>query len=272
MSINLADARLAYDFQSGDYNKSSPNFAQFSPAYVATNEDVREALRVLQPGRGASILTVAASGDQALLYKLAGAGRVDTFDITYNAKMIMDIKTSGIQRLEHVEYLRLLNQIKTSRDIYKIRQYQQIVEYMPDDTREYVRAMRGVRLTRGGILDTVLFTNEYACAKELIKEPFNFIWTDLTNLSARVTMQYDQIYLSNILQYNTSPEYVVGVICDLATKLKSGGKILVNIAPWFDGDELIAMKNLQALAAQSGLGLVKIIQNHVHHMCILEKR
>lgn len=272
MKVDLVQARLAYDLGSGEYNKMSPNFACFSPAYVATNEDVREVLRVLRPTPGARVLTVAGSGDQALFYKLSGAGHVDTFDITFNAKMMMDIKTAAIGRLPHIEYLSLLNNIRYSRDISNVPQYKQIVDYVPNDTREYVDAMRGAHLVRGGMLDTVLFKNEYAKIGEIIKEPFNFIWTDLGELSAHVTQNYDQIYLSNILQYNAQPQYVVNVICDLMTRLNPGGKILVNVAPWFDGEELVAMKILQQKLEQANVARVKFFQNNALHMCFLEKR
>ncbi len=274
MEYDLSQARLAYDFVSGEYRKSSGNFACFSPAYVSTNEDVRDALLMLKPKPGARVLTVAGSGDQALFYKLAGAGHVDTFDITFNAKMMMDIKTAAIQVLDRNEYLRLFGQISHSRDIYKIPEYKKVVDYIPDDTREYVRQMRGVRLTRGGMsyMDTVLFKNEYDDLAKKINQPFNFIWTDLTDLSSKLTQSYDQIYLSNILQYRAQPEYITNVISDLATRLVSGGKILVNVAPWFDAVDITALRFLQNKIAQCGVGTVDFIKNHVHHMCVMRKR
>ena len=270
MKLDMKQAYSSYDFDSGAYVAS--NFAQFSPAYVATNEEVREALRVLAPKPGARVLTVAGSGDQALLYKLAGAAHVDTFDITFNAKMMLDIKTSAIQKLSHIDYLSLLNKIRTSRDIYNISLYQQLVDYMPDDTKNYVREMRGAKLVRGGMLDTVLFKSEYTRLSEIIHGSFNFMWTDLSDLASHLTQSYDQIYLSNILQYNVQPDYVCRVIGDLQKYLNPNGKILVNIAPWFDGDELFAMNKLREKMAEDNLAHVTVMKNAIHSMCVLEKR
>ncbi len=271
MKFDVELARSSYDLDSGTYVAS--NFAQFSPAYVVTNENVRDALGVLQPHLGARVLTVAGSGDQALFYKLAGASLVDTFDITFNAKMMMDIKTVAIQVLSQVDYMGLLQKIKHSRNIEKIPYYQQIKDYLPADTRDYVNQMSGVYLTRGGsYLDNVLYKNEYEKARELIKKPFNFIWTDLTDLASHLTQTYDQIYLSNILQYRTDPEYLIGVIGGLVPYLAPQGKILVNIAPWFNGEELATIRALQRNMEESNIAMVNRVKNHWHHMCILKKR
>ena len=271
MKYDIGQARSAYDSYTGDYGAA--NFANFSPAYAQTNEDIREVLSWgVRPAPGMDILTVAGSGDQALHYKMAGAAHVDTFDLTFNAKMMMDIKTTAIQKLNHADYTALINLVSRTRNIADVPQYRQIFNYMPADTRKYIQQMNGLRLVRGGIYFEALYSDEYAKLQKLITGPFNFIWTDLSELSAHLTRQYDQIYLSNILQYNADAEYIIPLVVDLARFLKPGGTMMVNVAPFFVGEDLDALRRLQAHVAQCGIGNVKFIHNRLYDMCILQKR
>lgn len=270
MKMDLEKALSTYDLRTGDYGAA--NFAQFSPAYAQTNEDIREVMWTLKPAPGAHVLTVTGSGDQALHYALANAAHIDTFDITFNAKMMMDIKTTALQKLDRMDYLRLVNSVARSRDISTVSQYQQIEQFLPADTRDYVRAMRGAHLVRGGSYFETLYNDEYAKLQKLVKKPFNFIWTDLSDLSSHLTQEYDQIYLSNILQYHARPEYVTPLISDLARFVKSGGLIMVNVAPFFVGEDIEVAQHLKQHAEKTGLGTVKIIRNHFYHMCVLQKR
>lgn len=270
--IDIKQARLAYDSKSGAYIDDAPNFACFSPAYVYTNECVRTALRALKPEKGARVLSVAASGDQPLFYKLAGASLVDTFDISFNAKMMMDIKTTAIQHLDRMDCLYLLGRINRGFEISDIEQYKKIAEFMPADTRGYIECMRGAKLVRtGGMLDLCLNSGEYDSLRESVKTPFEFKWTDLTDLSQHLTQEYDQIYLSNILQYNTSPEYTLRIANELMLHLSAGGKILLNVAPFFYGDEIIAVKKLDADLRKRDVGYVNIMRDSHQVMAILQK-
>ena len=71
-------------------------FSQYSRAYVITNEDLRYSLQFM-PKETNRALTVAASGDHPLFCSLYGAKYVDTFDISYNAKCVMDIKVAALR-------------------------------------------------------------------------------------------------------------------------------------------------------------------------------
>ncbi len=270
--IDIKQARLAYDSKSGVYIDDAPNFACFSPAYVYTNECVRTALRALNPEQGARVLSVAASGDQPLFYKLAGASQVDTFDISFNAKMMMDIKTTAIQHLDRLDCIYLWGRINRGYEISDIAQYKKIAEFMPADTRGYIECMRGAQLVRtGGMLDLCLESKEFDNLKKSVNAPFEFKWTDLSDLSRHLTQEYDQMYLSNILQYNTSPEYMLRVANDLMAHLSVGGKILLNVAPFFYGDELIALKTLDADLRKRDVGYVNIMRDSHQVMAILQK-
>ena len=71
----MIDYKLAlsrYNEKTGHFVPNGDNggaFAAFSPAYLVSNEDLRSAMKMLQP-RGADVLTVAGSGDQPIFYKL----------------------------------------------------------------------------------------------------------------------------------------------------------------------------------------------------------
>ena len=270
MKYDIKQARLAYNNNTGCYGAA--NFAQYSPAYVNTNEDIREIIYMLNPGVGAHVLTVAGSGDQALHYKLAGASHIDTFDITFNAKMMMDIKTTAIQHLECADYDCMVRRIAMSNNILAAPMYQQIEKFMPADTRNHVRDMHGARLVRTGSYGEMLFKDEFAKLKKSITGPFNFIWTDLSDLSSHLTQTYDQIYLSNILQYNTDTKVVTPLIMDLARFLKPGGIMVVNVTAYFIPDDLEVVAHLKQHVAQSNIGVVKCMHNHLFDMCILQKR
>ena len=269
MKFDIKQARLAYDLHTGNYGAG--NFAQFSPAYAVTNEDIREVFWTLNPRPGARVLTVAGSGDQALHYKLAGASHVDTFDITFNAKMMMDIKTAAIQKLNRTDYVNLINSVSRSRDISDIPQYKQIMDAMPTDSHMFICQMQGARLVRGGLYCETLYNDEFTRLKQLIDKPFNFIWTDVEKLSTHLTQEYDQIYLSNIIQYHAKADYVIPLVMDLARFLKSGGTMMVNVAPFFVADDMEALCALRSHVEKARLGTVKLIHTHWYDMYVYQK-
>lgn len=270
MKYDIVQARSEYNFTTGQH--WGANFAKFSPAYAKTNEDIREIFWALQPKPGQSVLTVAGSGDQVLHYAMAGASHIDTFDITFNAKMMMDIKTAAIQKLNRADYTKFINSVSHTRNIADMPECGRFIDSMPADTRDYIQQMRGAHLVRGGFYTEMLYNDEYAKLQKIIKGPFNFIWTDLSDLSRHLKMEYDQIYLSNILQYRARPEYVTPLVLDLARFLKPGGIMVVNVAPFFVGDDLEVVLHLKQQVTAQGVGTIKMIHNHFFDMCVLQKR
>ena len=98
--INLNVARADYgspNYKFGRMYTPHPNRSlAYSHAYVVSNEDLRYTT-ALTRDMGRKVLTVAGSGDQPLFYKLNGANHIDTFDVSFCAKAIMDIKTAAIR-------------------------------------------------------------------------------------------------------------------------------------------------------------------------------
>ena len=271
MKYDIDQARSEYDFTTGQHRGA--NFAKFSPAYATTNEDIREIMTwSMRPKPGQSVLTVAGSGDQALHYAMAGASHIDTFDITFNAKMMMDIKTTAIQKLNRADYTKFINSVSRTRNIADMPECGRFIDSMPADTRDYIQQMRGARLVRGGCYTEMLYNDEYAKLQKIIKGPFNFIWTDLSDLSRHLKMEYDQIYLSNILQYHARPEYATPLVLDLVRFLKPGGVMMVNVVPFFADDDLEVVMHLKHNVEKQGIGTVNLIHNHLYDMCMLKKR
>ena len=74
------------------------------PVFLFTNENIADYLKKLGNVSGKDVLTVAASGDHAFESFLCGAKNVDTFDINYLQKHVMELKTKMIQKLEYPEF------------------------------------------------------------------------------------------------------------------------------------------------------------------------
>ena len=106
--IDMAKKQVVYRF-----------FSEYSPAYVVTNESLTTSMYWM-PKNCNSALTVAASGDHPFWCSLFGIKHVDTFDISYNAKCIMDIKTAALGCLDYFQYIKLLENLNKCRDVTNV--------------------------------------------------------------------------------------------------------------------------------------------------------
>lgn len=191
---------------------SNGKFAEYSAAYVVTNEDIRSAINFM-PKDTENALTVAGSGDHPMFMKIYGAKNIDTFDLSYNAKLIMDIKTAALPILKHAEYYNFLKNIYFADDLLSVENMPKIIEKLPYEEKAYIAAMRNCRLFNHGLNpDSYLGTNnpfpsltEFKKMQEVITEPFNFIWSDIASLHTKLDKTYDFIHLSNILDYIKEP-------------------------------------------------------------------
>ena len=72
------------------------NYGRYSPQMVTTNEIYQiYDLKNYVP-KGAQVLTVSASGEQPLFFKLYGAKDVITFDISYNSYLLTSLKIAAL--------------------------------------------------------------------------------------------------------------------------------------------------------------------------------
>lgn len=207
----------------------STSFGLYSPAYTTTNEDWRFAMHELNPA-GKTVLTVAASGDQPIAFQVNGARDIDTFDTTYFAKVIMDIKTSALQTIDCNQYKNMLVELRNARSSRDISAYDKIKTVCPRETLAIIRQMDGCRIfAQGtGIRDEYLPNeNEYNAAKKIVKTPIHFIWSDLENLYTKLTKKYDLIYLSNIFEYYHDKNKIAQTLNNLYPFLNENGEIML---------------------------------------------
>lgn len=192
MKLNIQDAKKHF---------VEHRFAQYSRVYVTTNENLRKMFQYMQKDTYHA-LTVAASGDHPIFAKLYGAKHVDTFDISFNAKLIMDIKTSALSLLNYNEYCKLLKTLYKAKNIMRVKNMPKIAEKLTAPEQQYIKEMRGYSLFNQWLPVISLPTNtEYEKMRQIIDKPFNFIWSDIQTLHTHLTQTYDFIHLSNIFDY-----------------------------------------------------------------------
>lgn len=202
-------------------------FAPYSTAYVVTNEDLRNALTCM-PADTNRALTVTASGDHPIFTQLYGAKYVDTFDISFNARLIMDIKTSALSLLNHTEYCTLLKNLYTDNDIARIKNMPQIMEKLTPFEQKYINAMRGINLFNKPldyISNSLPAEPEFEKMQQSVKKPFKFIFSDIQTLHKKLKRNYDFMHLSNIFDYLRTYQTCVEVLGSLAQYSNPGCKI-----------------------------------------------
>ena len=211
--------------------KNSGFYDKDTSAYITTNEDLRESLR-LMPKNCKNVLTVAASGDHPLFCSLHGAEHVDTFDISYNAKLIMDIKTVAIGLLNRDEYARMLENLWWRDDALTAPHMEQVSKYLPGTEYDYLCSKRGFRLFNrdaweGRESEYLPTVSEYEKLQKIVKEPYSFTQTDIADLSVYLTDKYDFMHFSNIFDY-IYEEYQWKVIMPLLNNVNVGGRVLIH--------------------------------------------
>lgn len=210
---------------------SSVMYDEKSHAHITTNEDLRMVLGFFMPKDCNRVLTVAASGDHPLFCSLYGAKHVDTFDITQNAKLIMDIKIAAIGLLNRDEYARMLENLWWRDDALTAPFMDKVSEKLPASEYEYLCSMRGTRLFNKDTWDgrdSKYLPNvfEYKQLQKIIKQPYKFVQTDIVNLSAHLNQSYDFIHLSNIFDHINNPELHWDIIQPLLKRLNVGGRLV----------------------------------------------
>lgn len=270
--INIEEARLSYFSRTGVCKAvlQAP-FTEYSHAYVTSNEHLPYVMDELQPV-GKSVLTVAGSGDQPIFFKLYGATDVDSFDISYCAKALMDIKTAAIQSVPRAAYVNFLQKLfKYSDKMQDLYVYQESKNLCSDEVKNFIAGMAGCKICRQGYMyfDNVPSNDEYERLRPLLEKPFNFIWSDLYSLSAKLNRTYDIIYLSNILQYNCDYDFVSEVLNGLLPYLNKGGKIMLHISPWFNYKEYELFCRLRD--AMKRRIDIKRIKHKEFEMCVARK-
>ncbi len=210
----------------------SRGFSTYSNAYVITNENLRRSMQYM-PKNCENALVVAASGDHPLFCSLFGAKHVDTFDISYNAKCIMDIKVAALQVLNKTEYWKLLCDLYRTYDIIEVKNMGRLLDLLSSVVVDYLWAMSSEPIFTNGCTpacnkDYAPTVAEYNKLRQIVKKPYNFILSDISQLWFKLPVQYDFIHLSNILDYCQSEEKKEDVILSLIPHVNVGGTILMH--------------------------------------------
>lgn len=217
----------------------STQFSEHSCAFVVTNEDLRYEMK-LMPVNCERVLTVVGSGDHPLFSSLYGAKYVDTFDITINARAMMDVKTAAIMSgIRRSKYVKLLNyfcdKAKTSMldDIKRKRAFGRLSKILPPETLNNIKSNKWnidcyATYTFIDCENEFLPTEaEYQKLQEIIKKPYDFIQTDIADLSAKLNdKMYDFIHLSNIFDHVDEECKILEILNSLLPHVNVGGRIL----------------------------------------------
>ena len=208
---NIKDARAEFmTLRNGvAVHKQTDMFSPYSPAWLITNEDIRWVSGTTSD-EAKRVLTVCGSGDHPIFYAMNGAQNVDTFDLSFCAKALMDIKTTAIQKMSYEEYVPFLYDLyyKTPDELPTL---QRMLGDMPRDTAYFVKNMGNCMMfshacNPDSYKEHLPTAREYAQIQRKIHKPFNFIWSDLCQVNTKLTGEYDVINLSNI---NLTPGAVI---------------------------------------------------------------
>ncbi len=231
---NLDAARAAYgnpDYEYGTQYLAWPGHPlDYSHAYTVSNENLRYTTGLTR-SMGRRVLTVAGSGEQPLFYTINGATQIDTFDISYCARAIMDIKTQAIRSgMPYEQYKKLLKDLHFAPSASKVSEVSEILPKIPAHSAQFVRGMDGYRIFGNGLnpeyyASEMISETEYKTLQKALRGAFKFIWSDVATLHTQLNGEYDVINLSNIFEW--SPDLIQPTLTNLRNYVRTGGYILV---------------------------------------------
>lgn len=202
----------------------------YSHAYVVSNENLRHTTGLTRD-MGRRVLTVAGSGEHPLFYTINGATQVDTFDISYCARAIMDIKTQAIRSgMPYGQYKIFLKDLHFAPSASKVSGVSEILPKIPAHSAQFVRGMDGYRIFGNGLnpeyyASEMISETEYKTLQKTLRGAFKFIWSDVATLHTQLNGEYDVINLSNIFEW--SPDLIQPTLINLHNHVRPGGYILV---------------------------------------------
>lgn len=269
--FDITDAKQKLENTHVPVSQYMKQIAYYSPAYLVSNEPLRFSTG-LTANMARRVLTVTGSGDQALFYSLAGAEQIDTFDISFCAKTVMDIKTAALKQLPLEEYKQLLNELRKSEKPAEIKNMHNILPQLSENSVKLINTIPGLNIPNcvkmfdkgfspSNYPENLPTESEYAQLREKVQTPFKFIWTDVSSLHTYLTGEYDVINLSNIFEW--TPNLTIPTLASLRNYVRPGGYILAQTS-W-----IIPNPNMQKYAeAQekfkrwAKIGIIKDPKSH----------
>lgn len=206
----------------------SPYFCSYDNIYPFTNDRLKDIFKTLDTSNG--VLTVTASGDQALMAILNGAPYVKMFDINHLAKYFAIFKFTSISCLSYDEFIRLYkinelfsnyiaggfltnpdvklyNKVCSNMDYVCARFFELLYEFM--ETATVGEKFNLVNIKYYPKLAGYLTRNDYEELKWKIKNisAFDFIDCSIFNLKQNLGNEiYSAMVFSNISSYFNKSE------------------------------------------------------------------
>lgn len=231
-------------------------YNMYTPQMVTTNEFYQ--IRDIEPyiTSGAKVLTVCGPGEQPLFLKSYGAGDIVTFDISYHSYLLTSLKIAALQSFDDTQDFRKFIDIlyyKPSELLTNPFMYN-VVEKLNKVEKDYLsKAMYNQMHIFWSAQSCFFYTmpqNYYDNVRNLVKKPFPFIWTDITELGDKLKIPgknsdksgeyetFDIIYYSNILEF-MQPYNIRQVLENTINFMKPDCKLFLTIRNIPDSIELI---------------------------------
>ncbi|MBD5389384.1 DUF3419 family protein [bacterium] len=182
-------------------------FAWNSQVYAMSNENLRGYIADNPDMRGARVLSVCAAGDHAFESLLAGATRVDTFDINYMQKYVMELK---MQMIRHVPYDHFMDFFFASKKFDR-QIIRPIWSKLSLGARVFWRELcrdpsicmwaHYNNYDKSKCLSYVGDAGAYNRLRDIMPDKINFVQSDVLNLAGQIDGKYDVVFLSNIMNY-----------------------------------------------------------------------
>ena len=195
------------------------NHCPFGRTYLFTNENIPGYISNFDM-RGKRVLSVAAGGDHAFECLLNGASYVDTFDINYAQKPIVELKSRMIRSLPYEDFM----------DFFfdKVHFFdRKIIEPIWNDFSQELRLYIDWYYCLGSVaphhmfvygrsnapsynIDNISYVadkSKYEFLAHRLPKKINFIHTDAYDIHTKIDKQYDFILMSNIFDYLEIPRF-----------------------------------------------------------------
>ena len=141
------------------------------------------------------------------------------------------MKVLAIGCLNYLDYWDFLLDLTEDRDFTLIQNIDKISKKLSPTEYNYLRSMCGCKIfSRGnssGRTEFDISRQDYKKLQKIVDKPYNFMMTDVVNLSGKLTENYDFIHLSNVFDY--VPEVSqLKVLQFLVKRVNVGGRIFVS--------------------------------------------
>ena len=182
-----------------------------SPVFLFANENIQSYLGQMTNMTDKKVLTVAASGDHAFEALLAGAKHVDTFDINFLQKHVMELKSKMIKHLPYSDFMKFFFDKKHFFDVNIVKPIWETLSsglrvfLLMHHRHKYSHLFRYDGAQHPDYrTDMISYVNDelaYNELKKIMPDKINFTRTNIVEITKEFHEEYDIVMLSNIFEY-----------------------------------------------------------------------